>query len=135
MKSINKILVTLLIIIIAIPGVQANVFDDVKSINKGIQDANKKLDSLQDGIDDLNNKTEDVSDNVLLIEETNQGIQEMDSKLDEISNKMSDALEKADKVDTYVEDLKLLMMVGIGTIIGAILTLIGATVVIMKRRK
>jgi len=135
MKSKHKILIIVLIFTIATPSVQANVFEDVRSINQGILDANKKLDSLQDGIDALNNKTEELSDNVLLIEDTNQGIQEMSDKLDEVSNKMSDAIEKVDKVDTYVEDLKLLMMIGIGTIILAILTLVGATIVLLKKIK
>jgi methyl-accepting chemotaxis protein len=135
MKSKHKFLIIILIFTIIMPSVQANVFDDVRSINQGIIDANKKLDSLQDGIDEMNNKTKEVSDNVLLIKDTNQGIQEMSDKLDEVSNKMSDAIEKADKVDNYVEDLKLLMLVGIGTIILAILTLIGATIVLLKKRK
>lgn len=135
MKLKHKILIIILIFTIIMPSVQANVFEDVRSINQGIIDANKKLDSLQDGIDEMNNKTKEVSDNVLLIKDTNQGIQEMSDKLDEVSNKMSDAIEKADKVDTYVEDLKLLMIIGIGTIILAILTLIGATILLIKKRK
>lgn len=135
MKYKSKIMIILLFFSIIIPSVQANVFDDVKNINQGIQEANLKLDELQASIDELNNKTQEVSENMLILEETNQGIQEMSDQLDELSNTLSDALEITDKFDSFVEDIKSLILVGLGVIILAILTLIGSTIVIVKRKK
>ena len=135
MKSKRKLLIIITFFIFIVPSVQANVFDDIKSINREIQNANKKLVSIQAGIDDLNNKTQEVSDTILLIKDTNQGIQEMDNKLDSISNKLTDALGKTEKVDDYVGDIKMLMTVGITVIILAIITLIGSTFVITRRKK
>jgi hypothetical protein len=59
----------------------------------------------------------------------------MNNKLDDVSNKLTDALDKTEKVDDYVEDIKMLMTVGIAVIILAIMTLIGSTFVIIRRKK
>ena len=135
MKYKIKILLMLLFIILALPSVQANVFDDIKNIDNGIQEANKKLETLQQGIDELNNKTQEVSENVLIIDDTNKGIQNMSIKLDDISNKLTETLEVTDKFDSFVREIKFLIIIGIAVIAIAILTLISSTFVIVKRKK
>jgi CHASE3 domain sensor protein len=59
----------------------------------------------------------------------------MSNKLDDISNKLTDALDKTEKVDDYAANIKMLITVGIVVIILAIITLIGSTFVIIKRKK
>ena len=130
-----KIIVGLLVFLFIIPCVQANVFDDIREINQGIKNANEELKILETGINDLNNQTSEVGKNVLLIEETNKGIKNMSGKLDGLSNQIDEALGIKDDVGTYVQNIKFLLTIGIITIICAILTLIGTTFVILKRRK
>ncbi len=69
------------------------------------------------------------------IKEINQGLQEMNNKLDDVSNKLTDTLDKTEKVDDYVEDIKMLITAGIGVIILAIITLIGLTFLIIRWKK
>lgn len=135
MRYKSTILIIALFFILIIPSVQANVFDDIKTIRKGINEVNKKLETMGNGIDDMNEKFKNVSESIGLIKDTNEGIDEMSEKLDELSNTLTEALDLKDKVDDYVDDIKLLITAGIITIIVAILTLIGATIVITKRRK
>ena len=143
MKYISKILIILLIFVLILPSVQStNIFEDIKNIDKGIIEINSRLVSIKSGIDDLGtsmgemNKTmENVQQSMVLLEETNKEIKDMSEKLDEISNKATEALDLADKVDGYVGDIKTILWVGISSMILVILTLIGATIVIIKRRK
>ena len=59
----------------------------------------------------------------------------MNNELDDVSNKLKDAIDKTEKVDDYVEDIKMLMTVGIAVIILEIITLIESTFVIIRRKK
>ena len=135
MKYKNKILIIILLFVIIIPNVQANVFDDIRSIDEGVAKINETLERIESESNEMKKTMENVSGSVVLIEETNDEIEEMNEKLEEVSTKISDALEITDKFDSYAEDIKLLILVGISTIILAILTLIGTTLVILKRRK
>lgn len=135
MKFKNKILIISLIFLLVLPSVQANILEDIPAINQGLQDANDKLDTISSSIDEMNSNTENLSESILLIEDTNEELKNVSQKLDEISGKLTEALSVTDNVDTYVGDIKLLLSVGIITIIMAILTLIGVTVVIIRKRK
>ncbi len=135
MKFKNKMLIVSLIFLLISPSVQANILEDIPAINQGLQDANDKLDTISSSIDEMNSNTQNLSESILLIEQTNQELQNMRETLDEVSDRLTEALSITDNVDNYIDDIKLLLSVGIITIIMAILTLIGVTVVILRKRK
>lgn len=143
MKYISKILIMMLVFVIVLPSAQSGfIFQDIKNINKGMQEANNKLEiiklnleNLGDSINETNAIMEEVQQNVALLEETNEEIKVMSEKLDEISNKATTALDLADKVDGYFGSLMIVLLVGISILAIAVISLIGAAIVILKRRK
>ena len=134
MKFKVKILVFFLISILIFPSVQANIFEDIPAMNQGLQDANKVLNKMNESIDEMNDNLQDLSEGILLIEQTNEELQNMRVTIDVLSERLIEELSIVDDVDSYVGDIKLLLSVGIITIIMAILTLIGVTVLILKKK-
>ena len=143
MKFISKLLILMLLFVILLPSAQSGfVFQDIKEINEGMQEANDKLETIKKDISDLletinetNEIMDEVQQNVALLEETNEEIKDMSEKLDEISNKATTALDLADKVDGYFGSLIIVLLVGISILTIAVFSLIAATILILKRRK
>jgi uncharacterized protein YoxC len=143
MKKVRKILTFLFFLVILLPTVQSTyVFKDIKNIDQGIIEINSRLETIKSSMDNLgsainesNSIMEEVQQSVVLLEETNKEINNMSEKLKEVSIIASEALDIADNVDVYMDDIITILWAGICAIILAILTFIGVTIVILKRKK
>ena len=143
MKYVGKLIVIILIFVMILPSVQStNIFQDIKSIDKGMKEANSKLeavrailDDLVDSINDTNSIMEDVEESASLLDNINTELEDLNTRLDDVSDKATDALDTVDKVDIYVGSLMTILWVGVGLIAVALLVLIAVAIVIIKRRK
>ena len=143
MKYLSKMLFISLIFSVILPTAQSsNIFKDISNMNENIMEMNDTLAEIKTGINnlestmnDMNESLSQIEQGIDLLEKTNEGIEKMSEELDEITNKSSEALNLVDKFDGYIGDLKIILAIGIASIILAILTVIGATIVIVKRKK
>jgi len=142
MKYYKKILPMMLILIIFLPSVQSsNIFQDIKSIDKGMKEANSKLLTMKDSLNDLadeinstNGILEDVKKSASLLDEIRQDINDMSNKIQDASDKANEALDTVDKVDSYIEDFISILWIGIGIIALAFFVLIGIALAILRKK-
>ena len=59
----------------------------------------------------------------------------MNEKLEEVSNKATGALDLAENVNSYMANITFILSIGVISIILAILTIIGITFILMKKKK
>jgi len=143
MKFVGKILLVLLIFVIVLPSVQSsNVFQDIKSINRGMKDANEKLETIKKDINDLlesingtNEILDDVKESAALLDDIDGELEEMSDQLEDVSSKASTAIDMAEKVEGYFGTLMIVILVGISILAIAVISLIAATILILKKRK
>lgn len=118
MKNIYNLLIMLLLFVVFVPSVQSNVFEDIQNIDSGIDAINDKLELIGSDIGDLVISMDEMN-NTLDI--TNKEIEDLNNKFDELSNTSYDAIVLAEKVNVVMEDIKIILLVGVICIVVSIL--------------
>ena len=143
MKLVSKILISMLVFVILLPSAQSGfVFQDIREINEGMKEANGRLEAIKKDINELlnsinetNELMDDVKESAALLDDIDEELEEISNQMEEVSNKATTALDLADKVEGYFGSLMIVLVAGISILAIAVISLIAATILILKRRK